>query len=63
MMIFNFYTENDNSPRYLIGSIEGYSARSAYLHLTGRELQHDILTKEVFYTIGGSLQDYQQQYD
>ena len=33
LQVYNFYSEG----KYL-GSIEGYSARSAYLHLTGENI-------------------------
>jgi hypothetical protein len=53
MNIFRFY-EHDRVTglQFYIGASEGYSARSAYLHLTGRELTPDARQKGVTYTVG-----------
>lgn len=52
MLIYTFRYGNDSDlPRQLIGTIEGYQARTAYLHLTGRNLMADVNKHGVYYTV------------
>jgi hypothetical protein len=56
MLTFTFYY-GDTAPIHLqgqtIGSITDYSARSGYLHLTGRNLTADVMKHGVWYDISG----------
>lgn len=48
MQTFTFYDSNGN----FIGSTQDYSARSAYLHLTERNLAQDTKLLGIVYKVG-----------